>query len=482
MRQQLPQMYLWAYQIVGGAYNEADGVARSKDDAVRAIASDIRSNFPRSPKPELYVAGERSDQTLFEIRGGTEYVGMASVTPVTPKDYLQMSLAAFSGDAAEANPRARNNWAFLIPIAQQLGIAIATSLGAATWGKLSAMSVDDRAAWLEKAAVVSGAVSTAGVSLLINKLVNKIPLMAGGKKKMFLALSKTMGDPSVQAAAVAAGKAALAAKGAKGATAVVAKANRKARRTPSRARNNAALELTWDKRDRKPKDWFGPAYYSTYDESKLFHSQREASAFDTEEDNRRESLRTAEREAFEQKLVEDRRQAWLRELRERADREQDEREREYARSAYDYKLDFLKSSVASCENIAALEKRRVEKWDREGGPKTAEDRRNYATFSKMVKDADAEVAEYKAKVVALLSKGRPNPASRGDLNDWAVLSILQAEGPLSLDKIVWHNGAMSRLDTMTSLKRLLERGEVSGDNGVYRETRGIHRELSRRSR
>ena len=226
-------MYLWAYQIVGGAYNEADGVARSKDDAVRAIASDIRSNFPRSPKPELYVAGERSDQTLFEIRGGTEYVGMASVTPVTPKDYLQMSLAAFSGDAAEANPRARNNWAFLIPIAQQLGIAIATSLGAATWGKLSAMSVDDRAAWLEKGAVVTGAVSTGGVGLLINKLVNKIPLMAGGKKKMFLALSKTMGDPSVQAAAVAAGKAALAAKGAKGATAVVAKANRKARRTPS---------------------------------------------------------------------------------------------------------------------------------------------------------------------------------------------------------------------------------------------------------
>ena len=44
--------------------------------------------------------------------------------------------------------------------------------------------------------------------------------------------------------------------------------------------------------------------------------------------------------------------------------------------------------------------------------------------------------------------------------DWAVLNILQAEGPLGVDRIVYHSGLLSKLDVLTSLQRLVAVGRV----------------------
>ena len=54
---------------------------------------------------------------------------------------------------------------------------------------------------------------------------------------------------------------------------------------------------------------------------------------------------------------------------------------------------------------------------------------------------------------------RTNPR-RTPVSDWVVLSILQAEGPLGVDRIVYHSGLLSKLDVLTSLQRLVTAGRV----------------------
>jgi hypothetical protein len=52
-----------------------------------------------------------------------------------------------------------------------------------------------------------------------------------------------------------------------------------------------------------------------------------------------------------------------------------------------------------------------------------------------------------------------NPRDAGN-TDWAVLSILEAEGALGVDQIVYYSGLLSKLDVLTSLQRLVAGGRV----------------------
>ena len=131
-----PLSFHWAYQLGGDVLGEGAGLSRTPEAALQDISAHIQKDFPRSARPHILLVQQRPDQDLYHIYGGTEYEGMASVSPVTQRELMQISLAL--APRAEANPRARDNWAFLIPIAEQLAVATVTSLGAATWSKLTA--------------------------------------------------------------------------------------------------------------------------------------------------------------------------------------------------------------------------------------------------------------------------------------------------------------------------------------------------------
>ena len=203
-----PTSFLWAYQISGDALGEGEGISRSQEAALQDMTAHIRKDFPRSPQPRFLLMQQRPDQDLYYLYGETEYSGMASVSPITQQELMQLNVAL--SPAAEANPRARNNWAFLVPIATRLATAIVTGLGAATWSKLASMSIPDRAAWLEKNINRVMAVQSLGLSIGANKLMDKIPNVPALRKKAWLEIAMLMGDPSVQAAAKEAGKAVVA--------------------------------------------------------------------------------------------------------------------------------------------------------------------------------------------------------------------------------------------------------------------------------
>lgn len=60
-------------------------------------------------------------------------------------------------------------------------------------------------------------------------------------------------------------------------------------------------------------------------------------------------------------------------------------------------------------------------------------------------------------------KKNPGP----DLVDWAILGILDAEGPLTVDEIVYYSALLSRLDVLKGLQRLVQSGEVGQTGRKY---------------
>lgn len=211
-----PETFHWTYQIVGqipgGAQGQADGFSTNPELALSDVQRHIKKLFPAAPAARFKLAVQRPDQALFEVHGGGEYNGMLAVTPISKQEMLEASLEVeekrgLNKPVVYHNPRARQNWAFLIPVAERLAVAIITGLGAATWRKVSSMSIPERAAWLEKNSNRLLAMQTVGLSIGANKLMNMIPAVPEKRKAVWLQIATLMGDPGVQEAAQEAGKA-----------------------------------------------------------------------------------------------------------------------------------------------------------------------------------------------------------------------------------------------------------------------------------
>lgn len=122
--------------------------------------------------------------------------------------------------------------------------------------------------------------------------------------------------------------------------------------------------------------------------------------------------------------------------------------------------EHLTDLLESHESLVDMASRSVAKWKKYGAPKTAEERRNYDRHTRELSEETEKVRKIKERLLAHLSrKPRTNPRDAGN-TDWAVLSILEAEGPLGVDRIVYHSGLLSKLDVLTSLKRLVAGGKV----------------------
>lgn len=89
---------------------------------------------------------------------------------------------------AEANP------APLVGVAAQIATSVALNMGIEAWGKLTAMSVAERAAWLEEAARKASWLSGIGGFVYQHAPVGK------ARKKVWLEISKAMTSPEVTSA------------------------------------------------------------------------------------------------------------------------------------------------------------------------------------------------------------------------------------------------------------------------------------------
>jgi hypothetical protein len=145
---------------------------------------------------------------------------------VGPYDYEHVA-ATIQAEAA-ANPEAIENWAALgrvalaaakHPAVQAAAVDITSKVGNKTWRKLKAMSVEERADWLQKAALTS---TWAGgpVTRLMAGMTRRFGKKA--KRKVALWVSAAMMDPEVQAHAGKLGQAGKVAVGAKYGTEIAA--------------------------------------------------------------------------------------------------------------------------------------------------------------------------------------------------------------------------------------------------------------------
>lgn len=58
-------------------------------------------------------------------------------------------------------------------------------------------------------------------------------------------------------------------------------------------------------------------------------------------------------------------------------------------------------------------------------------------------------------------------AHPADNVDWAILSVLQGEGPRTLQQMSWHLNLLDKLDLMLGLRRLLNEGKIVRDGDLY---------------
>ena len=58
-------------------------------------------------------------------------------------------------------------------------------------------------------------------------------------------------------------------------------------------------------------------------------------------------------------------------------------------------------------------------------------------------------------------------AHPADNVDWAILSVLQGEGPRTFQQMSWHLNLLDKLDLMLGLRRLLNEGKIVRDGDLY---------------
>lgn len=167
-------------------------------------------------------------------------------------------------------------------------------------------------------------------------------------------------------------------------------------------RRNTVLEHPFSRRAELPKGWWGPAFYSTLVEGRVFRSHAEAMAAEDvflEEDRQR---RAAERG----RSAEGRTPALEKLRSEESDRQRALQELDLKRA-----LEAAEEAVSAFEALVALEERRLRKWDAEGGPKTSEDRKNYALF-RASKEKEQEGLRAARKALSDLRRSNPRRCSR----------------------------------------------------------------------
>jgi len=120
------------------------------------------------------------------------------------------SYAQVKSYVARTNPRnrSRSNPGPLVAAAT----SIAASVGAATWQRLMAMSIEERVAWLRKNERRLGMVGTLGLMPFATRQMEKVGAIRRFRETTFRAVAEAMGDPQIQEMAMDAARAGVAAK------------------------------------------------------------------------------------------------------------------------------------------------------------------------------------------------------------------------------------------------------------------------------